>query len=74
MRDALDKRSTGYRGALDCHLTANTSTPTQRNNSDVFCSRRAAFYQSLKSKVGLRSVVTPPTHPPSSSIIEYESL
>jgi hypothetical protein len=27
--------------------------PSQRNNSDMFVFRRAAFYQTLKSKVGL---------------------
>jgi hypothetical protein len=36
----------------EAHLTA-AGMPSQRNNSDMFRFRRAAFYQSLKSKVGL---------------------
>jgi hypothetical protein len=36
----------------EAHFTA-TGMPSQRNSSDMFCFRRAAFYQSLKSKVGL---------------------
>jgi hypothetical protein len=36
----------------EAHLTA-TGMPSQRNNSDMFRFKRAAFYQSLKSKVGL---------------------
>ena len=36
----------------EAHLTA-TGVPSQRNQSDSCCFKRAAFYQSLKSKVGL---------------------
>jgi len=36
----------------EAHFTA-TGMPSQRNQSDSFCIKRAAFYQSLKSKVGL---------------------
>jgi hypothetical protein len=36
----------------EAHLTA-AGMPSQRNNSDMFRFRRAVFYQSLKSKVGL---------------------
>ena len=36
----------------EAHFNA-TGTPKQQNNSDSFRFRRAAFYQSLKSKVGL---------------------
>jgi hypothetical protein len=36
----------------EAHFTA-TGMPSQRNQSDSFCFKRAAFYQSLKSKVGL---------------------
>ena len=36
----------------EAHLTA-TGMPSQRNNSDMFRFRRAAFYQGLQSKVGL---------------------
>jgi hypothetical protein len=34
----------------EVHFTA-TGMPSQRNQSDSFCFKRAAFYQSLKSKV-----------------------
>ena len=36
----------------EAHCTS-TGMPSQRNNSDMFVFRRAAFYQTLKSKVGL---------------------
>ena len=36
----------------EAHFTA-TGMPPQRNHSDSFRFKRAAFYQSLKSKVGL---------------------
>jgi hypothetical protein len=36
----------------EAHFTA-TGMPSQRNQSDSFRFKRAAFYQSLKSKVGL---------------------
>ena len=36
----------------EAHFTAN-GMPSQRNQSDSFRFNRAAFYQSLKSKVGL---------------------
>jgi hypothetical protein len=36
----------------EAHFTA-TGMPSQRNHSDMFRFRRAAFYQRLKSKVGL---------------------
>jgi hypothetical protein len=36
----------------EAHFTA-TGMPSQRNQSDSFCFKRAAFFQSLKSKVGL---------------------
>jgi hypothetical protein len=36
----------------EAHFTA-TGMPSQRNNLDIFRFRRAAFYSSLKSKVGL---------------------
>jgi hypothetical protein len=36
----------------EAHLTDN-GIPSQRNEWDSFCFKRAAFYQSLKSKVGL---------------------
>jgi hypothetical protein len=36
----------------EAHFTAS-GVPSQSNNSDMFRFRRAAFYQSLKSKVGL---------------------
>ena len=36
----------------EAHLTA-TGMPTQRNQSDSFRIKRAAFYKGLKSKVGL---------------------
>jgi hypothetical protein len=37
---------------IEAHFNA-TGMLSQRNNSDMFHFRRAAFYQSLKSKVGL---------------------
>jgi hypothetical protein len=36
----------------EAHFTA-TGMSSQHNQSDLFCFQRAAFYQSLKSKVGL---------------------
>ena len=36
----------------EAHFTA-TGMPSQRNQSDSFRFKRSAFYQSLKSKVGL---------------------
>ena len=36
----------------EAHFTA-TGMPSQRNQSDSFCFKRATFYQSLNSKVGL---------------------
>ncbi len=36
----------------EAHFTA-TGMPSQRNQSDSFRFKRAAFYQSLKGKVGL---------------------
>jgi hypothetical protein len=63
----------------EAHFTAN-ELPSPRTNSDTFRYRRAAFYQGLKSKVGLAaakaaalrinlnvgscSVVAPPLHAP----------
>ena len=70
--------STGPR-ETEAHFTA-TGMPSQRNSSDMFRFRRAAFYQSLKSKVGLAAkaatsrinlniegcgVVAAPVHAPS---------
>jgi hypothetical protein len=65
---------------IEAHFTA-TGMPSQRNQSDSFRFKRAAFYQSLKSKVGLAAakaaalrinlniegcgVVVPPMHVPS---------
>jgi len=40
------------RGALEAHFTA-AGMPSQRNHPDSFRFKCAAFYQSLKSKVGL---------------------
>jgi hypothetical protein len=67
----------------EAHFTA-TGMPSQRNNSDTFRLRRAAFYQSLKSKVGLAAakaaalrinlniagcgVVAAPVHAPSRAL------
>jgi hypothetical protein len=62
----------------EAHFTA-AGMPSQRNHADMFRFRRAAFYQSLKSKVELAaakaaalrinvdifSVVAPPMHAPS---------
>jgi hypothetical protein len=64
----------------EAHFTA-AGMPSQRNQSDSFRFKRAAFYQSLKSKVGLAAVkatalrinlniegcgvVAPPLHAPS---------
>jgi hypothetical protein len=39
----------------EAHFTA-TGMPSQRNQSDSFRFKRGAFYQSLKSKVGLAAV------------------
>ena len=36
----------------EVHFTA-TGMPSQRNQLDTLCFKSAAFYQSLKSKVGL---------------------
>ncbi len=59
----------------EAHFNA-IAKPSQRNNSDMFRVRRAAFYQSLKSKVGLAAAkaaafridlnieVAPPMHVP----------
>ena len=41
-------RPTGDRGALQCHCL-----PSQCSKSDSFCFKRAAFFQGLKSKIGL---------------------
>ena len=67
-------------GETEAHFNA-TGMPSQRNQSDSFRSKRAAFCQSLKSKVGLVAakaatlrinlniqgcgVVAPPMHAPS---------
>jgi hypothetical protein len=64
----------------EAHFTA-TGMPSQRNQSDSFRFKRAAFYQPLKSKVGLAAakaaalrinlnvegcdIVTAPEHAPS---------
>jgi hypothetical protein len=64
----------------EAHFTA-TGMPSQQNNKDMFGFRRAAFYQSLKSQVGLAAakaaavsinlniqgcgIVAPPVHAPS---------
>ena len=69
-------RPTGDRGALQCHCV-----PSQRSKSDSFRFKRAAFFQGLKSKIGLAAakvaalrinlnidgcgVVAPPMHAPS---------
>ena len=61
---AITSTSTRLHGEFLCHLSlqahreteANfiaTGMPSQRNQSDSFHFKRAAFYQSLKSKVGL---------------------
>jgi hypothetical protein len=39
----------------EAHFTA-TGVPSQRNQSDSFRFKRAAFYQPLKSKVGLVAI------------------
>jgi hypothetical protein len=49
----------------EAHFTA-TGLPSQRNHSDSFRFKRAASYQSLKSKVGLAAVKACP--PPSSPL------
>ena len=66
--------------SLEAHFTA-TGLPSQRNQSESFRFKRAAFYQGLKSKVGLAaakaaalrinlnvqgcSIVAAPMHAPS---------
>jgi hypothetical protein len=65
----------------EAHFTATSGMPSQRNQSESFRFKRAAFYQGLKSKVGLAaakaaalrinlnvhvcSIVAAPMHAPS---------
>jgi hypothetical protein len=69
----------------EAHFMAN-GLPSQRNNSDMFRYRRAAFYQDLESQVRLAAakaaalrIVAPPMHAPSRTSLlhpftQYPSL